>query len=711
MRIMALTGGGRILAFPRPPSVAPAMKTRCRLLGALLFLASLPLDAAVLVELDATDLPEGPLPVWANTGELEGDFEANPEHVPSVIVVDGVKGVDFDGDNDWYVGPSAWELTPDVAHTVEAWVHNPSIANEEAVFAWGRRGGPDGSNVSFNHGASGAFGAVGHWGSPDIGWDGAQVENRWTYIAYAYDYANPTTRVYSDGALANFEEIGFLATHGLADNGDELPFRVGAQNLADGSADNGRFASMTIARIRVHNVTLSDEEIEERYNAEAEEFGLLTRGDSDNDGIPNNVESQYGFLDPDDPSDAGADQDGDGLTNLEEYRAGLDMELADGDYDGLGDKQELDQGSDPLVADTDQDGLLDGAEAGHGTGFGDPDSDGDGYLDGQEVFRGSDPGSESSTPGFDQVVAIVDLDAGTLEAGPVEIWENDGAMGGVFYSEAAAAELGAAGGVPGVVFAGGSWYVGPPAPLFVAEDSSRSIDAWIWNPEIASEETIFAWGRRGGPEGTNVSFMHGTHDAFGAVGHWGNDADVGWHPDLTAGDAGEPGEEVAGAWTHVAYTYDWQANETCVYTDGQLTKCEAHDVEVSAHASDPSGNPLPFVLANQNEGGGGRTPALAATMTIGRVRVYDTPLTAGYIAGLYDREKASYESRLGVALAVSREGEDIVLSWPAGGVSWNVEVSSDLAAWTRLQEGNASGSYTDASPFGENATRFYRVVP
>ena len=45
--------------------------------------------------------------------------------------------------------------------------------------------------------------------------------------------------------------------------------------------------------------------------------------DDDNDGIPNQWETENG-LDPDDPSDAGMDTDGDGHTNLEEYLAGTD---------------------------------------------------------------------------------------------------------------------------------------------------------------------------------------------------------------------------------------------------------------------------------------------------------------------------------------------------------------------------------------------------
>ncbi len=53
-----------------------------------------------------------------------------------------------------------------------------------------------------------------------------------------------------------------------------------------------------------------------------------TAVDSDEDGMPDTYENQYGF-DPLDPSDAQQDADGDGLTNLEEYQAGTNPTVAD----------------------------------------------------------------------------------------------------------------------------------------------------------------------------------------------------------------------------------------------------------------------------------------------------------------------------------------------------------------------------------------------
>ena len=86
-------------------------------------------------------------------------------------------------------------------------------------------------------------------------------------------------------------------------------------------------------------------------------------GDADNDGLPNDFEQQNG-LNPNDPIDAQEDQDGDGLTAIEEYNAGTELRNSDTDGDGLSDGDEVLAGADgyisnPLLIDTDGDGLND----------------------------------------------------------------------------------------------------------------------------------------------------------------------------------------------------------------------------------------------------------------------------------------------------------------------------------------------------------------
>ncbi|MBI3879312.1 MAG: hypothetical protein HY301_04520 [Verrucomicrobia bacterium] len=118
--------------------------------------------------------------------------------------------------------------------------------------------------------------------------------------------------------------------------------------------------------------------------------------DKDHDGIPDAWEVAHG-LNPFDASDAKADPDGDGLTNLEEYLAGTDPHNPDTDGDGLPDGWEVKHGLNPLDPtdarkDFDHDGLTNLEEYLAGTDPRNPDSDGDGLSDYLEVREmGSDP--------------------------------------------------------------------------------------------------------------------------------------------------------------------------------------------------------------------------------------------------------------------------------------------------------------------------------
>ncbi len=109
--------------------------------------------------------------------------------------------------------------------------------------------------------------------------------------------------------------------------------------------------------------------------------------DTDGDEIPDDVELYYG-LNPNDPSDAAKDMDGDGISNVQEYKDGTDMSVSDKDTDedGLKDVDEAGLGTDPNVVDTDGDGLSDGVEVlTYCTSPLNSDTDGDGLSDGDEI--------------------------------------------------------------------------------------------------------------------------------------------------------------------------------------------------------------------------------------------------------------------------------------------------------------------------------------
>ena len=122
--------------------------------------------------------------------------------------------------------------------------------------------------------------------------------------------------------------------------------------------------------------------------------------DTDGDKIPDYVEDGYPFLNKNNAADALLDQDGDGLSNLEEYQRRLNLTVADTDGDGLNDEEEVNTyGTNPKLADTDGDTLSDGAEINiHNSSPTQGDSDNDLFPDRYEAAAGSLLNDSNSTP-------------------------------------------------------------------------------------------------------------------------------------------------------------------------------------------------------------------------------------------------------------------------------------------------------------------------
>ncbi len=118
------------------------------------------------------------------------------------------------------------------------------------------------------------------------------------------------------------------------------------------------------------------------------------RYDSDNDGLPDAFEEQYLFLYLYTPQDAFEDYDFDGLTNLQEFTLGTDIENPDSDNDGVFDGEDPAPLNPDYAFDSDGDGLPDAWEIANGTDLNRADDwldlDGDYLTSAQEYRRGTD---------------------------------------------------------------------------------------------------------------------------------------------------------------------------------------------------------------------------------------------------------------------------------------------------------------------------------
>ncbi|MBL9166523.1 MAG: hypothetical protein JNN07_02140 [Verrucomicrobiales bacterium] len=237
----------------------------------------------LLVNLDATTLEEGSLSTISNTGSLGGVFEARGGEgtIPTVATEGGTKGIRFDGsDFMQLVDAAGGTLLPppdglvgvDPTRSIEVWVLNPDVANEETMVSWGKRGGPDGTNVSFGYGSDYRWGAMGHWGGdgPDLAWDnngGNPTPNKWHHLVYTYD--GTMSRVYVDGKFANSEFLGAgrINTHA----GTSLC--LATQLEGDGVTQTGGLrGSLTLARVRIHDEVLTLNQIKNNYDVEKAAF-------------------------------------------------------------------------------------------------------------------------------------------------------------------------------------------------------------------------------------------------------------------------------------------------------------------------------------------------------------------------------------------------------------------------------------------------------
>jgi hypothetical protein len=218
----------------------------------------------LFVDLDASDTSAG-TETWFNNGTV-GDFVI--DGTPQASSAAGVASVAFNADggtSDTYatLDPAPAGLVGvNATSTIEVWVFNPTIEDEESMISWSKRNS-SGRNMSFNYGSSGIWGAASRWGSADMPWNPAPTAAEWHLLTLTYD--GQTQRAYIDGVLNNSEFLGA----GAVDVFDDTAITLGNQREADGNLATGfRSASLHIGRLRVHDGVLKPVQILHNYEEE-----------------------------------------------------------------------------------------------------------------------------------------------------------------------------------------------------------------------------------------------------------------------------------------------------------------------------------------------------------------------------------------------------------------------------------------------------------
>jgi len=174
-------------------------------------------------------------------------------------------------------------------------------------------------------------------------------------------------------------------------------------------------------------------------------------------------------------------------------------------------------------------------------------------------------------------------------------------------------------------------YIGPQAPAGIIGSGDRSIEAWVADDEVPTEQNIICWGYRGGPEGTNNSFSYGSRTNFGAMGHWGDPFDCAWGNNLGAPKPELPDElPELGKLHHLVYTYDGEYTVK-LYVDGEhvVTRTMGTYIEEDTTPDKLNTHPgtINLFIQAANATGGLASNALPDGLLVNSIRVHDGVLT------------------------------------------------------------------------------------
>jgi hypothetical protein len=185
-------------------------------------------------------------------------------------------------------------------------------------------------------------------------------------------------------------------------------------------------------------------------------------------------------------------------------------------------------------------------------------------------------------------VLLVGVYADGLPPGPLNTWANKGTLGGQFeLLGTTPPTAGSQGQFKSVnfsnnpmVLSNASGFVTAPATIN-GPLATYTVSAWLFEPDpvLPDQQTYISWAKRDGPGGSNCEMGYGTNPSYGATGHWGDAADMGWATPPTGG-----------TWHNVIVTWDGSAGVESAYIDGAFSKSEAKTLDIAPD--------LPIVLGS-----------------------------------------------------------------------------------------------------------------